>query len=981
MSGKRIGWWQAFWLLFLAGAFGCAAFLRIEYERALTSAELETGALADSVSQTLGSMLQGMDYALQVTVDEIEHQMQEGRLDREALSSFMQRQQERFPHIRLLRASDRDGLVIYGHGLPAVPQSLGDRDYFRQLRDDPAAGLLMPAPVFGKISQRWLWLVARRYETPDGQFAGLVYAAIYIDDLVHLFEEIKLDSGGVISLRDSAWHSVARTAKDGNEVKTGDQALSLPARAMLQSAPDAGSYDSGASAADGVRRIYSYRRHPAYGFTVFVGREHQRVLSGWYGLLAISVLALTLFGFFGGRLVRLSERAWREKQQTLERLEMIQFAMDRVGIAVHRVDAGNGRFRYVNRVAAEMLGYGEKEMLQLSVPDIDPNFPASDFSEAVRTLREQRVASFETVNLTRQGEAVPVEVTLYYLEAAAATGEAGEFFSFVRDIRERKAAEALLHEAKLQAEAANLAKSAFLANMSHEIRTPMNAIIGMAYLLRKGLANPEQQARLDKISAAADHLLGVINDVLDLSKVEANKIVLEEAPFTLESVLTRISGMVIDRVHAKKLQLVVDCAIGERVLLGDATRLAQALLNYLGNAVKFTDAGVITLRVRVLEDHGDSLYLQFEVEDSGIGIEAGVLSRLFQAFQQADSSTTRQYGGTGLGLVITRRLAEMMGGTAGVESSPGVGSTFWMSARFRCQDPLAAPVLPPALSGVRALVVDDTPVCRLVHAQLLRAAGLNCDDSPAGEEALETIRCAAASGQPYALILIDFQMPGMNGFETLAAIQALALVPPPRCWLVTASGDPSIIEDAPRAGFGEVLLKPLSVTMLREALARTDLPVDDKGSPLAAPSQGAVLSWLRRDCPGRRVLLVDDEEINREIACEILGEAGLQVDSAGNGKACLERLAVGNYDLVLMDMQMPEMDGLEAARRIREELGLVRLPIIAMTANAFAEDRRRCLAAGMDAFVSKPFSPENLYTLVHAYLTQGRAAAETPVQP
>ncbi|WP_371322999.1 response regulator [Dechloromonas sp. ZY10] len=981
MSEKKIGWWQGFWLLFLACVLGCMAFLRVEYERALADTELETRTLADSVGQTLGSMLQGMDYALQVTVDEIEHQLQEGRVDPEALSSFMQRQQERFPHIRLLRASDREGVVIYGRGLPAVPLGLGDRDYFRELRDNPAAGLLMPAPVFGKISQRWLWLAARRYETPDGQFAGVVYASIYIDDLVRLFEEIQLDSGSVIELRDAGWHSVARSAKDGTLVKVGDQALSLPAQAMLQATPDAGSYDSGTSAADGVRRIYSYRRHPAYGFTVFVGREYQRVLSGWHGLLGISILALALFGFFGGRLVRVSERVWREKNQTLERLELIQFAMDRVGIAVHRVDAASGRLRYVNRVAAEMLGYGEREMLQLSVPDIDPNFPAHDFSEAVRSLREQRVASFETVNLTRQGEAIPVEVTLYYLGAAADTPGAGEFFAFIRDIRERKAVETQLHEAKLQAEAANQAKSAFLANMSHEIRTPMNAIIGMAYLLRKGIANPEQLARLDKISAAADHLLGVINDVLDLSKVEANKIVLEAVPFTLESVLTRVSGMVIDRVHAKKLQLVIDCAIGERVLLGDATRLAQALLNYLGNAVKFTEEGVITLRVRVLEEHRESLYLQFEVEDNGIGIEAEALSRLFQAFQQADSSTTRQYGGTGLGLVITRRLAEMMGGAAGVESSPGVGSTFWMSARFRCQDPLAEPALPPVWSGARALVVDDTPVCRLVHAQLLRAAGLNCDDSPAGEAAVEAIRLAAASGQAYALILIDFQMPGMNGFETLAAIRALALDPPPRCWLVTASGDQSILDDAPRAGFSEVLLKPLSVTMLREALTRTDLSGAEGCLAAEALSPVSALAGLRRDCQGLRVLLVDDEAINREIASEILSEAGLLVDTADNGKACLERLKAATYDLVLMDMQMPEMDGLEAARCIREELGLARMPIVAMTANAFPEDRRHCLAAGMDAFVTKPFAPESLYTLLHAYLTQGRAAAETAAQP
>ena len=965
----------AFVILFVVLA--CFAFLWQQRQQLLEQTARETAVLANSVNQTLGNMMQGMDYALQVTVDELEHQMAEGGINPRRINEFMRRQQERFPHIRMLRASNHEGEVILGQGLPAVTQSLAERDYFRQLRDQPRRELLIAAPVFGKISQQWLWLAARRFDTPQGDFAGIVYAAIYVDDLARLFEELRQGPGSIIDLRDAEMRSIARTGgRTGSPVPVGDQRLSPAFQHMLSAAPEAGTYDSAFGTADGVRRIYSYRRNADYGFTVLAGMDHERALAPWRSMSAVSLAVLGLFIGLCAWLIRIAERARRARQKTLRELEEIQFAMDRVGIAVHRVDGASGRLLYVNHVAAQMLGYSEEEMLRLSVPDIDPNFRSGSFEEAASSLREHKVMRFETVNLTRDGQEIPVENTLYYFAEPGDPLPKGQFFAFIQDIRERKTTEISLREAKQQAEAANLAKSAFLANMSHEIRTPMNAIIGMAHLLRKSLTAPDQLVRLDKISGAADHLLGVINDILDLSKIEADKVVLEETPFQLEDVLTRISGMVLDRVQEKGLQLLIDVDgdPGDRTLIGDATRLAQALLNYLGNAVKFTHEGVITLRVRRIDECGHRICLRFDVEDTGIGIAPEVISRLFRSFQQADDSMSRRYGGTGLGLTITRRLAEMMGGEAGVESRPGQGNTFWMTAWFTCQEHTVETPHPlPVLPGLRALVVDDTPICRLVHAQLLRTQGIDCEDAASGEQALARLIAAEAENRPFSLVLIDLLMPGLDGFDTLTAIRARRLACPPVCWLVTASGDASILEDAPRAGFAEVLIKPLASSVLLAALRRSPfcgpalLPQADEAA--AAGHELTPLERLRRQ-PGRRLLLVEDEQINREIAREMLLEAGFEVDEAINGRECLERLTGDRYELILMDIQMPELDGLETTRQIRRQKLLSALPIVAMTANAFAEDRLRCLEAGMDDFIAKPFLPDDLYRLLDRHLTR-----------
>jgi CheY-like chemotaxis protein/anti-sigma regulatory factor (Ser/Thr protein kinase) len=502
----------------------------------------------------------------------------------------------------------------------------------------------------------------------------------------------------------------------------------------------------------------------------------------------------------------------------------------------------------------------------------------------------------------------------------------------------------------------------------------MNAVIGLTHMLRRSLTAPEYADKLDKISLAADHLLGVINDILDLSKIEASKMVLERSDFDLEQKLNTICSMVIEKVHQKGLELVIDIDESIGTLHGDATRLGQALLNYLGNAVKFTEMGTIVLRARLVEESAGEVLLRFEVEDTGIGIDPVHVGRLFKAFEQADNSMTRRFGGTGLGLAITRRLAWLMGGDAGVESTQNVGSTFWMTARFGRVKSQAGRNILPRFVGRRALVVDDSAVTRLIQSKLLQGSGLEAEALPSGVAALAALIDGDKRGNPYELVLIDWQMPDMDGFEFLSNIRSASLKKQPMAILVAASGNPEISQKARAAGFVDVLLKPLTASLLNECL-RSHLaellghavdPVAESVQQLDATADEV----LRERYAGSRLLLVEDDPVNREVALMVLGEIGWQVDTADNGRIAVEMAAANDYLLILMDIQMPVMNGIEATQQIRRLPERNTVPIIAMTANAFSEDRKLCSEAGMNDFIAKPVSPNSLYSMLLRLLTK-----------
>ena len=531
----------------------------------------------------------------------------------------------------------------------------------------------------------------------------------------------------------------------------------------------------------------------------------------------------------------------------------------------------------------------------------------------------------------------------------------------IEDISTERAAVQAIRKAQEMAEEAARIKADFLANMSHEIRTPMNAVMGMTHLVLKTELTTRQRQYLTKIQDASKHLLGIINDILDFSKIEAGKMSVEHIDFELDKVLDNVVNLIADRATAKGLELILDVASDvPNHLVGDPLRIGQVLINYANNAVKFTERGEIALQVRVSTESDNELVLHFSVQDTGPGISAEQQQQLFQSFQQADSSTTRKFGGTGLGLAIAKRLAALMDGSVGVESQPGQGSTFWFTARLGKRAEASRILVPePDLRGRRALVVDDNDSTREVIAEMLRSMTFVVGMAGSGKEAVQEIQRAKTAHEPYEIVFLDWQMPGMDGISTAREIRRLPLDTPPHLIMVTAHGREEIHKRAEQVGIEDVLTKPLNPSLLfdtvMQALAATPQErAADAGAKMPLPSEE--LAAIQ----GARILLVEDNALNQEVALAFLHEMGLEVDIADNGRIAVDKVKAGNYDAVLMDMQMPVLDGLAATREIRQLPGQDDLPIISMTANALAEDRERCIEAGMNDHMTKPIDPQLL---------------------
>jgi two-component system, sensor histidine kinase and response regulator len=633
--------------------------------------------------------------------------------------------------------------------------------------------------------------------------------------------------------------------------------------------------------------------------------------------------------------------------------------------------AAGGLIRQFNASYAAMMGLpGEDLIGRKSVVMFATQQDQDDFNAKV-------------VPLLDQGQKVVAERLFYRANGPAFMGRIvgqrvpmAEFDKasiwVLEDISEQKQAEQEMRRAKELAEDATRMKGDFLANMSHEIRTPMNAIVGLSYLALKTDMSPRLRDYLGKIQQSGQHLMGIINDILDFSKIDAGKLVIEQVPFLLDSVLDNVATVIGDKAASKGLELVLDVthSVPQR-LVGDPLRLGQVLINYASNAVKFTEAGEVSIGVSVVEATATHAVLRFAVTDTGIGLTPPQIDKLFTSFQQADNSTTRKYGGTGLGLAISKALTRAMGGDVGVQSVPGQGSVFWFTARLALDFSAALPKAPLRnFKGLRALVVDDSDHAAQVFTDMLQTMGCQVQSASSGPQALSLVAALAHTPQALQLILLDWQMPGMDGLQVARKLTQQRLQPAPHIIMVTAYSSEAVITGARELGIEEVLTKPVNASTLFNALMRLQQTAEKPAASrtLAGPPNPASSSPLPSLGPlrGARILLAEDNALNQQVACELLRDEGFVVDVADDGAIAVQRVldahaAQTPYDLVLMDMQMPVMDGLAATLAIKRDPRNAGLPIVAMTANAMQADRDRCTAVGMVGFIAKPVEPEVLW--------------------
>jgi len=730
------------------------------------------------------------------------------------------------------------------------------------------------------------------------------------------------------------------------------------------------------------------RRKDGTIFPVEVAANYLRFKNRHY--LFAFVSDITLRKSAESEIRKLNEDLEKRVEARTEELKRLSEAIEQSPASVMITDI-DGTIEYVNPKFSETTGYAADEVVgKLPNSLKSGDFPDSFYQDLWNTILAGKIWKGDLTNRKKNGEKFWETASISPIKNEE--GRITHFVAVNQDITARKQMEEELFQAKESAEVATRAKSDFLANMSHEIRTPMNAIIGMTHLCLGTELGAKQRDYIEKVHHSAKSLLGIINEILDFSKIEAGKLEMESIPFYIDEVLENLGNLIALKAQEKGLEVIFDIHPElPRALVGDPLRSGQVLLNLAGNAVKFTDRGEIVIRVAPVAATEKEAEISFAMQDTGIGMSHEQVGKLFNSFSQADTSTTRKYGGTGLGLAISQKLVEMMKGRIWVEGQSGVGTTFTFTAKFGHSPDVEQTLrtnVPPGLERLKVLVVDDVASTRDMLQTTLESFSfrVTCVDSGAAAfAALET----AEPEDPYRLVLLDWKMPGMDGIEAARRMRQIEKLPvAPVIIMVTAYRREAFVRQIEAAGLEVFLVKPFTPSTLLDTVMGA--LGDRSGIPRAGQTE---VDWAIRaveDLQGAKVLLTEDNKINQQVAQDLLTQAGLSVIVANNGREAVDLIAQHDFDAVLMDIQMPEMDGYEATRQIRNLEFRIRnksgmdsdskskiqnpkskiksLPIIAMTANAVANDREKCLAAGMDDHVAKPIEPGKLFSILKKWI-------------
>ena len=846
-----------------------------------------------------------------------------------------------------LRVVNPAGRVVYNAGTSEALPDVGvaDRVYFQHQRDDPMAGLVLSEPLLSRFTGKWLITLSRRMTKPDGSFGGVVQTALRTEYFQSLFEGLDVGGGGNVSLFDADMRLLSRLPALPDQL--GREFNNTNIREGLAGGFVSGSFER-LSPVDGVRRLFVYRKLDGLPYVVLIGRSPDEFLQGWrrkawlYGVGYLG-LALSLLAFL---------RVFLRQNEQSRLLVSKVFETSSEGIVVTDAD---GLIVTANEAFSRITGFPLAEVLGKTHAILKSGRHDDAFyAEMWRQLVSNGEWRGEIWNKRRDGDIYPELLSINGLRDAQ--GRTSNYIGIFSDITE-------LYETRRQAEAANKAKGEFLATMSHEIRTPMNGIIGMTGLLMDTALSSDQKHFAETIRISAESLLSIINDILDFSRIEAGRLELEHYSFDISSMVEGVADLLAPRVVGKQLEMsvYVDPELNGE-FLGDAGRIRQVIMNLVGNAVKFTDKGSVSITAsRQLAADGAEL-LRLTVSDTGVGIAEEARPRLFGEFIQADASTARRFGGSGLGLAICRGIVTMMGGEIGFDSEVGHGSRFWVTIPLQRLAVTHSEPLSP-LSGLKVLVVDDTPANVEVFTRQLQGWGAEVAAAPLGLEGLALLRGAKASGRPFDLAVLDHHMPVMTGIDLAGIIKGDPNLRNLKLILASSALNDEVRGNTAKFGFEAVLTKPIRPSSLLDCMMSA-LGMAAAGSHEIRPAMEALAPPVRP----LRLLVAEDNAINQQVATGLLARLGHRADVASDGGEAVVLVERGDYDLVLMDVQMPEMDGIAATRAIRALSGpKAKVPIVAMTANAMAGDRETFLEAGMDDYISKPISRRSLQALLERW--------------